>query len=56
MTESVIISGNCGKRRDGTILRNRFGAAVLAPAIVAMCRFFIRKILKILGFKVKGLG
>ena len=29
-----------------------FGEAVLAPAIVAVCRVLIRKILKILGFRV----
>ena len=29
-----------------------FDEAVLAPAIVAVCRFLIPKILKILGFKV----
>ena len=33
-------------RRDGTIWPRRFGAAVLAPAIVVVCRFLIGKILK----------
>ena len=31
----------------------QFGASVLAPAIVAVCRFLIRKILKILGLGVR---